>query len=141
MKVSGPSGAGATRAGTPARAAGAGFSVPQTGAAPAASSAAPANAASGIAGLSALMALQGVETATERRRRAFRRGAGLLDRLDDLKLALLAGESGQATLERLSRDLREDMPDDLDAGLAGVLQQIDLRAQVELAKAEGRSPR
>ena len=85
------------------------------------------------------MALQGVETATERRRRAVRRGSGLLDRLDDLKLAMLAGETGEAALERLSRDIREALPDDLEPGLAGVLQQIDLRAQVELAKAEGRS--
>jgi hypothetical protein len=84
------------------------------------------------------MALQGVETATERRRRAVRRGAGLLDRLDELKLALLSGEAGESALERMARGLREARPDDPDETLMGVLQQIDLRAAVELAKAEVR---
>jgi len=134
MKVSGPSAPIPSRPGGTARGSG-GFAVPTSGATPAAASAAPANAAGGVASLSALMALQGVETATERRRRAVRRGSGLLDRLDELKLALLAGETGESTLRRLSDALREQNPDDLDPGLAGVLNQIDLRAQVELAKA------
>ena len=90
--------------------------------------------------MSALMALQGVETVTERRRRAIRRGGGLLDRLDELKLALLSGEDGEATLERLARGLREDRPEEHEAGLSGLLDQIDLRASVELAKAEMRRP-
>ncbi len=84
------------------------------------------------------MALQGVETATERRRRAVRRGGGLLDRLDELKIALLSGEAGEGALARLSRTLREDRPEDPDADLAALLEQIDLRAAVELAKAEVR---
>ena len=82
------------------------------------------------------MALQGVEDATERRRRAIRRGGGLLDRLDELKLALLAGEAGDSALERLSRGLREERPIDADPGLNSLLAQIDLRAAVELAKAD-----
>lgn len=134
MKVSGPSAPIASRPGGAARASG-GFSVPNAAGAAATTSAAPANAAGGVAGLSALMALQGVESATERRRRAVRRGSGLLDRLDELKLALLAGEAGEPALRRLSDALREQNPEDLDPGLAGVLNQIDLRAQVELAKA------
>jgi hypothetical protein len=67
------------------------------------------------------MALQGVEDPTERRRRAIRRGSGLLDRLDELKLA---------------RDLREEREEGAEPGLKAVLDQIDLRASVELAKAE-----
>lgn len=82
------------------------------------------------------MALQGVEDATERRRRAIRRGGGLLDRLDELKLALLAGEAGEGALDRLSRSLREECPVDADPSLNSLLAQIDLRAAVELAKAD-----
>ena len=82
------------------------------------------------------MALQGVEDATERRRRAIRRGGGLLDRLDELKLALLSGEAGEGALDRLSRLVREERPTDPDPGLKSVLDQIDLRAAVELAKAD-----
>ena len=89
-----------------------------------------------MAHVSALMALRGVEGPLERRRRAIRRGGGLLDRLEELKLALLSGESGEAALDRLTRRLREERADEEDAGLKSVLDQIDLRASVELAKAE-----
>ena len=84
------------------------------------------------------MALQGVEDATERRRRAIRRGGGLLDRLDELKLALLSGEGGEVPLDRLSRALQEECPADADSALSSLLAQIDLRAAVELAKADFR---
>ncbi len=137
MKVNGPSGAAATGGNRPVRSAG-GFSMPQTsGAAPTAATTAAAPTSS-VADVSALMALQGVETATERRRRAIRRGGTLLDRLEELKLAMLSGEMGENALERLGRTLREERPEDEDVALTGLLQQIDLRAAVELAKAEAR---
>lgn len=136
MKVTGPAGPSAPSTSRPARGAPGGFSVPGAGAAAAASAAQPAAAVSGVGDVGALMALQGVEDAVERRRRAIRRGGGLLDRLDDLKLALLSGETGDGALERLSRTLREERPADADAGLNSLLDQIDLRAAVELAKAD-----
>ena len=135
MKVTGPSGPSAPQGARPARAAG-GFSVPSTGGAASAAATAAAAGVSGVAGVSALMALQGVEDATERRRRAIRRGGGLLDRLDELKLALLSGEAGEGALDRLCRSLREERPVDLDPALNSLLAQIDLRAAVELAKAD-----
>jgi hypothetical protein len=137
MKITGPYGPGPSAPGRSARAS-VGFAVAQG---TSAGSTAPAQAAamtSGVSDVSALMALQGVESATERRRRAVRRGGGLLDRLDELKLALLGGESAEATLERLSHSLRETRPEDPDPDLTGLLDQIDLRAAVELAKAEVR---
>ena len=135
MKVTGPSGPSSPQGGRPAKAA-SGFAVPSGAAASPAGAAASAAGVSGVAGVSALMALQGVEDATERRRRAIRRGGGLLDRLDELKLALLAGESGEGTLERLNRSLSEERPVDADPGLNSLLDQIELRAAVELAKAD-----
>jgi hypothetical protein len=36
----------------------------------------------------------------------------------------------------LARSLREERPEDADEGLKGLLDQIDLRAAVELAKAD-----
>jgi hypothetical protein len=135
MKVTGPSGATSSQGSRPAKAGG-GFSLPASGGASGPASAAATTSASGVSGVSALMALQGVEDATERRRRAIRRGGGLLDRLDELKLAILGGESGGPALERLARSLREERPEDADEGLKGLLDQIDLRAAVELAKAD-----
>ncbi|WP_395649848.1 flagellar assembly protein FliX [Brevundimonas sp.] len=137
MKVTGPS---APTTSTPSRAARStgGFSLGSTAGTSAPTAAPAASATTNVAGLSALMALQGVETATERRRRAIRRGGGLLDRLDELKIALLSGEAGEGALERLGRDLREARTDDDEPGLTDLLNQIDLRAAVELAKAEVR---
>ncbi|WP_332640524.1 flagellar assembly protein FliX [Brevundimonas sp.] len=135
MKVTGPTGPSSPQGSRPARASG-GFSVPSTAAGSAAPPTAAAAGVSGVGGVPALMALQGVEDVTERRRRAIRRGGGLLDRLEELKLALLQGEAGEGALDRLSRTLREERPVDADPGLNGLLDQIDLRAAVELAKAE-----
>ncbi|KQW83878.1 flagellar assembly protein FliX [Brevundimonas sp. Root1279] len=135
MKVTGASGPSSTQSSRPARAA-SGFSVPTAGGSAPAAQAAAASGVAGVADVSALMALQGVEDPTERRRRAIRRGGGLLDRLDELKLALLSGEMGEGALERLGRGLREERPIDADPELNRLLDQIDLRAAVELAKAD-----
>ena len=135
MKVTGSSGTTSTPSSRPAKAAGGGFSLPSGGAA-AAGAAAAAASTGGVAGVSALMALQGVEDPVERRRRAIRRGGGLLDRLDELKLAMLAGQNGGDVLANLARAAREARPDSADPGLNAVLDQIDVRAAVELAKAD-----
>jgi hypothetical protein len=138
MKVTGPSGPSSAQGSTRARVGGGGFTVPAAGPTAGASATTSAAAPSAVANVSALMALQGVEDVTERRRRAIRRGGGLLDRLEELKLALLQGEAGEGALDRLTRTLREERPLDADPGLNSLLDQIDLRAAVELAKADVR---
>nr|WP_314434298.1 flagellar assembly protein FliX [uncultured Brevundimonas sp.] len=141
MKVVGTGGPNAATGSRGPRGDASGFSLGQTSGAAAPAAAASAAATSSVTGVSALMALQEVEGPLERRRRAVRRGGGLLDRLDELKMALLSGESGGPALERLARVLREERPDDGDVELTALLDQIDLRAQVELAKAEPRNAR
>ncbi len=90
------------------------------------------------AGLDALIALQALdlndETEAKRRRKAMARGQNLLDVLDELRIAVLQGTVPAALLTRLSRTLSEDMETLGDAQLNTLLQEIDLRAQVELAK-------
>ena len=137
MKVTGPAGPVPTP-GPRSTAASRGFSVAGGNASAGASAMTSAAPLSGVAGLSSLVALQGVDDVAERRRRAIRRGGGLLDRLEELKLAMLGGETGEGALERLSRTLREAREDENDEGLTDLLNQIDLRAAVELAKAEVR---
>jgi hypothetical protein len=85
-----------------------------------------------LASLDAVLTLQGLSDATERRRRAVRHGHALLDGLEELRLALLDGSLVPATLRQLARR-REPLG---EAQLDAVLDEIELRAAVELAKLE-----
>jgi hypothetical protein len=87
-----------------------------------------------VGGIDALIALQGVDEKTERRRRSVVRGRAALDALDELKIALLSGNPGPATLNRL-RSLSESLKEQSgEAGLDGVLAEIEVRLEVEIAK-------
>lgn len=96
---------------------------------------AKAGAPRSIGGIDALLALQGVEDAPERRRRAVRKGRQTLDALDEIKLAVLTGKLSPAALTRLRSLAGELRADSGDPALDGVLGEIALRAEVELAKA------
>jgi hypothetical protein len=88
-----------------------------------------------LGGIDALIALQGIEDPRERRRRVVKHGHRALDALNEVKLGLLAGTLDQATMLRLksvAADLKEGSG---DPGLDSVLAEIDLRVEVELAKA------
>lgn len=140
MKVVGPNGV-STPASTRTTRSASGFSLGQAPAAASPSAATASSATGGVSDVSALMALQGIEGPLEKRRRAIRRGGGLLDRLEEIKLALLTGDADDTSLDQLARTLREERTDDGDADLNALLDQIDLRASVELAKAEMRGKR
>ena len=88
----------------------------------------------GVSGMDALMALQGLEDATERRQRAVRKGRNAIDALEELKVGLLAGQLDGTALSRL-RAMAADLSEPTgDLGLDGVMAEIDLRVQVEIAK-------
>ncbi len=91
-------------------------------------------APSAVSSVDALVALQAVEDSVERRRRAVDQGSEVLDSLDALKIALLSGQESPGHLAKLNEIVKryEEGIDDPD--LAEILRQIDLRAQVELAK-------
>jgi hypothetical protein len=86
-----------------------------------------------LGGLEALIAIQSEDTTKERRRRGVRRGQGLLDLLDELKIALLAGNLPADLQARLSIAMRDESFSG-DPRLDSILEGIDLRAAVELAK-------
>ena len=136
MKINGPSGASAAGA-----ARGAGRATPggvfSLSAAEQTSEAAEAQRMAGLDGvmtMSALLALQGVEDPLSRRKRAMGRASRLLDMLDDLKVAMLEGAAAPATLDNLARAVREERASTDDPRLEDVLNQIETRAAVELAK-------
>jgi hypothetical protein len=101
--------------------------------------AAPLASSNRIGGLEALFALQEVPDATVRRRQAVARGSSLLDRLEDLRLGLLTGQLSGEKIAELSRLAQAAHIEVDDPKLKEVLAEIDLRAQVELAKLSMRS--
>jgi hypothetical protein len=82
-----------------------------------------------------LLALQGVEDSTERRKRSVARGRNALDLLDDLKIGLLSGSLDSSMASRLRAITADLKSTSGDPGLDQVLSEIDLRVEVELAKA------
>jgi hypothetical protein len=84
--------------------------------------------------LMGLLAVQAAGDSLERKRRAMRRGRNILDSLDELKVALLSGTITPGRIELLRAQLgqRADYAD--DPALADLLAQIELRAEVEIAK-------
>lgn len=123
---------GVAAAGSGRRAAGAGgFSLEGT---QGAKSASATGAALGIQSVDALLALQGVEDASERRRRFARRGSTALDLLDSLKVEILEGRVGLETLRRLEVTLQGLGERSGERGLDGVLDEIGVRVAVEIAK-------
>ena len=133
MRISGPNG---TTLGSPTssvrRPGSGGFSLPDTASATEARAALAPKAAAGI---DALLALQGIEDPLERRKRSVQRGKRALDVLDDLKIGLLSGNFDTSTVSRL-RDAAASLKSSSgDPGLDAVLSEIELRVEVELAKA------
>ena len=63
-----------------------------------------------------------------------RRGHAVLDHLEELRLGLLAGGLSRRSLERLGALVAAERARTVDPRLAQVLDEIDLRAKVELAK-------
>lgn len=137
MKVSGTSGVGSAKGPGKARPAGGdGFSVPQPAAPAGPAQVARASALGGVMSVDALLALQDVGGPMERRRRAVGRAGRILDILDEVKLGVLSGETSAGDLERLSAAVRDQRQGVDDERLEGVLDEIEVRAAVELAKLE-----
>ncbi len=138
MKVSGTSGVspttGAGKAGS--RQGGEGFRLAGPASAAGPEKPAALGGVSALMGVDALLALQDVGGPLERRRRSVRRAGRILDVLDEVKVALLDGELSAGQLDRLGRAIREERQATDDPALEAVLDEIEVRAEVELAKLE-----
>lgn len=95
-----------------------------------------ASGLSGVMSVDAILALQDVGGPMERKRRAVGRAGRLLDVLDDMKLSLLSGEISGDDIGRLQQVIRDQRDKTDDPKLESVLDEIETRAAVELAKLE-----
>jgi hypothetical protein len=93
-----------------------------------------AQAAAPAGALDGLIALQAAGDSLERRKRAVRRGKGLLETLDQLKISILSGRISPQQLDNLKAQLAHHGDSTDDPGLSDILAHIELRAAVELAK-------
>ncbi len=96
--------------------------------------AAPPAAPPPLSPVEVLLSVQEVPDVLAGRRRAMQRGNSLLDRLEELRLGLLAGTLPRERLSELARLARTTRETVDNPGLAAVLDEIDLRVAVELAK-------
>ena len=145
MKIEGPGNTGKTGSSKKAKrsggASGTGFAQSLKG-----GDDAPAEEAGGVSGgagpssassIDMILAIQGVGDATEdtgKRQKAAAWGHDLLDRLDAIRLGLLAGRIPPDRLERLGEALARERENTDDPELSALLKDIELRARVELAK-------
>jgi 1-aminocyclopropane-1-carboxylate deaminase/D-cysteine desulfhydrase-like pyridoxal-dependent ACC family enzyme len=136
MKVQGPS---STQAALNARRAGGavapGFVLPSGGFATSNAATQTAPTAS-LTNLGALLALQTEDDISERRRRATKRSNTLLDQLDGIRISILGNGVSREQVAALSNTLREYRDQVDDPGLEAILDDVELRAEVELAKLE-----
>lgn len=91
-----------------------------------------------IGAIDTLLSLQEVDDALSAPARASKRAMEILDGLDELREGLLAGTMSRQSLINLAGLVRMRRPNVTDPRLKEVLDEIELRAEVELAKFEGR---
>ena len=98
---------------------------------------APTGAIGAIAPLNALdslLSIQEAGDALESKGKSKQRAEQLLDQMDNIRLSLLDGTIPRHQLENLARMAQSRRETVDDPVLKAVLDEIDLRAQVELAK-------
>ena len=117
---------------TAGSAGGAGFPLPAEAAPDAVRS---AGAAPSPVALESLLALQQVDAVPARDRSAHRRGQALLAALGRLQRVLLGDGDTESALRDI-RDLADDVPAAADPALAEAVDQVVLRARIELARRE-----
>jgi hypothetical protein len=144
MKVEGPKGPSSVQSKKVAKtgsAGGAGFAaaLDRAGSDDAVAPAGATDQAFGVAGVEGIFAAQSVDpdggnTTTEERRRRAQRGAEILDRLEEVRRGLLMGAVPKDRLAELARLVREKREKGADPVISRLLDEIELRAEVELAK-------
>jgi hypothetical protein len=89
-----------------------------------------------IASVESILTLQGMDDSTGGRSKGVQYGEQLLDMLDEVRDGLLAGGIPRGTLNRLATAVSRRQEGFADPKLQDVLDEIELRAKVELAKLE-----
>ena len=89
-----------------------------------------------VGNIDALLAVQAADDSLEReqRRKLIQRGEDILDKLEEVRHGLLMGSIPKEKLITLAQLVRSRRDNVVDPRLAAILDEIELRAEVELAK-------
>ena len=92
-----------------------------------------------ISSVDAVVALQEITGDNTDERGAKNRANLILDKLEDIRMGLLMGQIPKSNLDELSRILIVARENSIDANLLEIIEDIELRAKIELAKLEMRT--
>ena len=90
-----------------------------------------------LSAVDSILAVQEVPTATDGRSRGIKRGHSILNHLDEIRFGLLAGSIPRQRLLEMGREIKEARDSVIEPQLSSILDDIELRAAVELAKLDG----
>jgi hypothetical protein len=95
-----------------------------------------------VASMDSILSIQEVGDATEEenRRALYQRGEDILDRLGEIQREILSGAISVDRLQNLAQLLRNRRQNVEDPALQQIIDEIELRAEVEIAK-WGRTPK
>lgn len=93
-------------------------------------------AASGVSSSDALLAIQmaGDDEEQEIRKKLLKRGKNLIEKLEEIRDGLLLGSISRESLINISRMVKERRYESADSRLKEIMDEIELRVEVELAK-------
>ena len=89
-----------------------------------------------ISSVDAVVAVQEITGDNKDERGAKNRANLILDQLEDIRMGLLLGEIPKSNLEELSNILKVARDNTVDSKLLEIIDDIELRAKIELAKLE-----
>jgi len=93
-------------------------------------------ATGGVGAVASILAVQQTADATDHKSRGLmmQHGNDLLDRLEQIRLSLLSGAISKDRLQELARRLRERKTSSDDPALNALIDEVELRVEVEIAK-------
>ena len=89
-----------------------------------------------ISSVDAVVGMQEITDDNKDERGAKNRANLILDKLEDIRMGLLLGEIPKSNLEELSKVLEVARENSVDSKLLEIIDDIELRAKIELAKLE-----
>ena len=89
-----------------------------------------------ISSVDAVVGMQEITDDNKDERGAKNRANLILDKLEDIRMGLLLGEIPKSNLEELSKVLQVARENSVDSKLLEIIDDIELRAKIEIAKLE-----